>query len=535
MAEVDLGKLKARNLKVWNGRSPWQNIYQEAYDFAVPMRRPGGASKSVKYTDRLFDMTAPMSAMYFAGQLQRDLFPAGQPTFVLETGPIAAMALSKSERSSLDRILYQTSTLIHPFFLAGDWDTAVHEMCVDLAVGTGAILPVKGTADRPVMFCAIPFDQLAISVNMLGAVNYVSWKQTDIELDQLLGAFPDGEFPDGIKERAKTHGSDPVTLYQDFYADGAPGGGWHFVAYLDNSAVPIRHERYRTQPIAVPRYYRVPGEAYGRGVILTALPTIKTLNKVQELALKTAAISMLGIWGYRSGGTFNPDTVRMGPGEFWAMQTTGGMLGPDVTRLDTPGSLNVANVLVGDLQSQIKQAMFDTRLPEYQGTPRSASEMAARMQERTNIHIGAFGRLVNEIMPVIVPRVAEILSDFGMLPQVARIDDLIVAISVRSPMKAALNADRLAAIANYHDLVLSFAGPERARLYENMDQIMERIGEGLQIDKDLIPDENQKKQIMADIEKERAQQLAAMAAAEAAKQAPKLVADAAMGEMRKAA
>ncbi len=533
--EVDIGKLKKRCQKVWQGRSPWQNIYQEAYDYAVPMRRPGGISKTSKYTDRLFDMTAPMSAMYFAGQLQRDLFPAGQPAFVLETGPIAAMALAKPERNRLDRILFETSTLIHPFFLAGDWDTAVHEMCVDLAVGTGALLPVKGTPDKPLMFCAIPFDQLAIGVDAYGRVNFVSWKQDDIELDQLLGAFPDGVFPDGMKERAVLHGGDPVTLYQDFYADPRPGGGWHFVAYVDQSAEPIRHERYRTQPIAIPRYYRVPGEAYGRGVILTALPTIKTLNKVQELALKTAAISMLGIWGYRSGGTFNPDTVRMGPGEFWAMQATGGMLGPDVTRLDTPGSLNVANVLVGDLQSQIKQAMFDTRLPEYQGTPRSASEMAARMQQRTNIHIGAFGRLVNEIMPVIVPRVAEILSDFGMLPQVARVDDLLVAISVRSPMKAALNADRLAAIANYHDLVLSFAGPEKARLYENMDKIMDRIGEGLQIDKDLIPDENQKKAIEAEIAKEREQQLAAMAAAEAAKQAPKLVADAAMGQMRKAA
>lgn len=534
MAEtVDIATVKRRGTKVWQGRSPWQSIYQEAYDFAVPMRRPGGSGK-VKYTDRLFDMTAPMSAMYFAGQLQRDLFPAGQPAFVLETGPIAAMALSKGERDQLDRILYQTSSLIHPFFLAGDWDTAVHEMCVDLAVGTGAILPVKGTPDKPVMFCAIPFDQLAIGVDAFGRVNYVSWKQM-IELEQLVGAFPDGEFPDGIKEKAKNNGGEEVELYQDFYADAAPGGGWHFVAYVTASVKPIRHERYRTQPIAVPRYYRVPGEAYGRGVILTALPTIKTLNKVQELALKTAAISMLGIWGYRAGGTFNPDTVRQGPGEFWAMQATGGMLGPDVTRLDTPGSLNVANVLVGDLQSQIKQAMFDTRLPEYQGTPRSASEMAARMQQRTNIHIGAFGRLVNEIMPVVVPRVAEILSEFGMLPQVARVDDLLVAISVRSPMKAALNADRLAAIANYHDLVLSFAGPERARLYENMDVIMGRIGEGLQIDKDLIPDENQKKQIEADIAKEREQQIAAMAAAEAAKQAPKLIASAAMSEQKRAA
>lgn len=534
MAEQDLETVKKRGQKVWHGRSPWHSIYQEAYDFAVPMRRPAGPGK-LKYTDRLFDMTAPMSAMYFAGQLQRDLFPAGQPTFVLEPGPIAVMALSKQERDNLERILERTSALMHPFFLAGDWDTAVHEMCVDLAVGTGALLPVKGTPDHPVHFCAIPFDQIAIGTDAFGRVNYVSWKQEGLEIEQIVGAFPEGKFPDDFKARAKTHGSETATLYQDFYADASPNGGWHFCAYVDKSSEPISKERYRTQPIAVPRYYRVPGEAYGRGVILTALPTIKTLNKVQELALKTAAISMLGIWGYRSGGTFNPNTVRMGPGEFWAMQSTGGVLGPDITRLDTPGSLNVANVLVGDLQSQIKQAMFDTRLPEYQGTPRSASEMAARMQQRTNIHIGAFGRLVNEIMPVVVPRVAEILYDFRLLPQVASIDDLRITVSVRSPMKAALNADRLAAIANYHDMVLAFAGPEKARLYENQDMIMQRIAEGLQIDKELIPSEDDRKAIQAAIDKEREQQMLAMMAQEAAKQAPKALADAARSEMRVAA
>ncbi|MVA23212.1 portal protein [Agrobacterium vitis] len=533
MAAFDLKSVIRRKDKIWGQRAPWTSIYQEAYDFAVPMRRPGGAGK-LKYADKLFDMTAPMSAMYFAGNLQRSLFPAGQPAFVLETGPLAAMKLSAPDRKQLDRILYETSTLIHPFFLAGDWDTAVHEMCVDLSVGTGAILPVKGTPDKPVMFCAIPFDQLAIGVDAFGRVNYVSWKQ-QIEYEQLVGAFPDGDFPDDVREKAKSNASDETTLYQDFYADSLPGGGWHFVAYVDKSAVPIRHERYRTQPIAVPRYYRVPGEAYGRGVILTALPTIKTLNKVQELALKTAAISMLGIWAYRSGGTFNPNNVRMGPGEFWAMQSTGGMMGPDVSRLDTPGNMNVANVLVGDLQSQIKQATFDNRLPEYQGTPRSASEMTGRMQQGANIHIGAFGRLVNEIMPVIVPRVAEILSGFGILPMVANVDDLLIAISVRSPMKAALNADRLNAIANYHDLVANFVGPEKARLYENMDKIMERIGEGLQIDKDLIPDEDQKKKIADEINKERQQQMAAMFAQEAAKQAPKVLGDAAAQDMRAAA
>ncbi len=533
---VDVQSLKTRVDNTWMARSHWTPIYQEAYDFAVPMRRPsGGANGKARGPDRLFDMTAPMSAMYFAGNLQRDLFPTGQSTFELEAGPLAAMALKDGEKKQFNRELSRVSKLIHPFFLAGDWDTAIHEMCIDLAVGTGALLPVKGTPSSPIMFACIPFDQLAISTDAFGRVNLVSWRQ-QLRRDQIVDAWPKGRFPDDFKEKAKTKPSDEFTVYQDWWKDPRPDGGWHFGARIDNTLGLVTHERYRTQPIAIPRYYRVPGEAYGRGVILTALPTIKTLNKAQELALKSAAINMLGIWGYRAGGTFNPNTVQMAPGQFWAMQSTGGVLGPDVQRLDpASGSMNVTQMLIGDLQGQIKQAMFDTRLPDYEGTPRSASEMAGRLQQRANIHIGAFGRLVREIMPVVVPRAAEILMEFGMLPGIQEVDDLLVSVNVRSPMQAALNADRIASIANYHDMVMAFAGPDQRELYLNQDKVMERIADGLQIDKDLIPDEAEKKAVLVKIEDARRQQMQAMMAAEMAKQAPGAIKDLAVADMRRAA
>lgn len=533
---VDVGVLCTKVANTWSARAPWTSIYQEAYDYAIPMRRPsGGVNGRPRQPDRLFDMTAPMSAMYFAGNLQRDLFPAGQPTFELETGPIAAAALSAAERTAFDRELSRTSALIHPFFLAGDWDTAIHEMCVDLAVGTGCILPVKGDASNPVMFACIPFDQLALSVDAYGRGNLVSWKQ-ELQADQIVDAWPQGRFPDNFREKARTKPSEKYIVYQDWWSDMRPRGGWHFTVRIGEHKTIVDHERYRTQPVAVPRYYRVPGEAYGRGVILTALPSIKTVNKAQELALKSAAISMLGIWAVRAGSTFNPDTARFGPGEFWSMQATGGVLGPDVHRLDTPaGNFNVAQMLIGDLQTQIKNAMFDTRLPDYEGTPRSASEMAARMQQRANIHIGAFGRLVNEIMPVIVPRVSEILFEFGMLRELRQPDDLLIATRVRSPMQAALNADRIAAIANYHDFVLAFAGPEYKDLYLRQDDVLARVADGLQIDKSLIPDEAEKKQVLANIEAARQQQMAALFAQEAAKQAPGIVRDAVATDMRRAA
>lgn len=522
--DIDLTKHKKRAQAAWDGRSNWDGLIGDAYDYAIPHRRPGGKGSINQNADRLFDMTAPSGTMHFAGNLQRDLFPSGQPPFTLKTGPVASMALGAKEISAFDRVLENQAKRVHPFFLAGDWDTAIHECCIDLSVGTGAILPVKGTRDDPLHFAALPIDQIAIITDAYGRVILVSWKQV-IKWEQLIDAFPNGNFTDEQRKLAITHPSSDVTLYQDFYQ--LPGGrrkGWVFVAYVDNSTAPIEFERYRTQPIAVPRYYRVAGESYGRGVVLTALPSIKTVNKAQEIALKAAAIQMLGIWGYRAGGTFNPDTVRVGAGEFWAMQSTGGVLGPDVQRIDSGGArMDVARMVIGGLQDQIREALLDTRLPDYQGTPRAASEIAARLRQRSEVHIGAYGRLVREIMPVVVPRAIEILSDFGYMTMPMTVDELLVSLEVQSPMAAALNADRLASIANYLEFVGAIAGPERVELYANIDKIVEQVGTGLQIDKSLIPDDDQKKNIMDEIERRKSAQLLEIFAQKTAETAPAMI------------
>lgn len=505
---------KKRADQVWNEKSSYQGMITDCYDYCIPHRRPGGRDKSKRPADKIFDMTATMSTMYFAGNLQRDLFPSGRPPFSLEAGPVAQSALGKSGTDKLNRMLERQSERVYPFFLTGDWDTAIHETCIDLGIGTGAIMPIKGDRNNPVLFVAIPFEDIAVKCDGWGRHRLISWKQT-LGFEAILEAFPDGTFSEEFRKKAKESPYSETELYQDFAR--LPDGRWRFFAYTEHCETFIAAATYRTQPIAVPRYYRVPGEAYGRGPVMLAMPSIKTLNKAQELALKSAAIQMLGIWGYRAGGTFNPNTVRVGPGEFWPMQSTGGMLGPDVSRIDpASGRIDVARLVIGGLQDQIKQSLFDYRLPENQGnTPKSASEIVARLQQKAEVHIGAFGRLVREIMPVIVPRVMEILYEFGFLDFPLTIDQFMVATKVQSPMAAALNADRLASVANYLEFVGSVA-PDAMEQYVHIDRVLELVGDGLQIPKNIIPSDEERAQIRQRQEDQQAILLAAQAAASGA-------------------
>ncbi|WP_053239600.1 portal protein [Pleomorphomonas koreensis] len=488
MSEADVLAQKKKADKVWSDRAPWDSLYREAYEYAIPQRRPSGQNQTKRLADKIFDMTACMSSMYFAGSLQRDLFPAGKASIILESGPVARSAFSAGGVAVLDRHLGAIANRIQPFFLTGDWDTAVHEACIDLGVGSGAVIPVKGTRDNPLSFVTPPFDDLAMRCDMFGRVNFVSWLQSLLP-DEIMEGFPDGRFDKEFRDKAVNRASTPIRLYQDFFV--LPGGRrWRMVAYTEGAKDFHVVQESRTKPLATPRYYRVPGEAYGRGPLLLALPSIKTLNKAQELALKSAAIQMLGIWGYRAGGTFNPDTASVQPGAFWAMQSTGGMLGPDVQRIDPAnGRLEVAKMVIGDLQQQIKQALYDMRLPEEQGTPRSASEIAARLQQKAETHIGAFGRLTREIMPVIVPRAAEILYDFGILSSPLNVDEFLISCSVRSPMQAAMNADDMQSIASYLEFAQAIVGQPNVKYYADLDKVMELVRKGFQIPQSVVPDE----------------------------------------------
>jgi hypothetical protein len=513
MSQSPVTRQKSRADKAWELNSAWDRFYRDVYDYAIPQRRPGGQSNRKDLSDRIFDMTAPSAAMHLAGELQNRLF-AGPPK--LETGALAHQAIGDRGKEVLDRQLERTADFMYPFMQAGDLDTATHEMCIDLGVGTGVLIPLRGTPDQPIIFHAPPADEIAVMGDAFGRQNLISWKRT-VTREGVIEAFPRGNFTKEFRDGAVSKPNEELTLYQDFWR--LPDGRWQFAAYLerDNDQQFIEQETTFTKPIAVAPYYRVPGEMRGRGPLLLALPSIKTLNKAQELALRAAAIQMLGIWAYRAGGTFNPDTVRVGAGQFWPMQSTGGILGPDVQRLDpASGRMDVSRLVIEGMRDQVREALMDNRLQPSQGTPRSASEVAGLIRQNARVHLNGFSRLWRSIHPVIVPRCAEILNSFGYLGGLMNFNELLVSVSVRSPITAQMKADELMNLAQYIEMIVATFGPQRLEEFAFADEIEGTMADALQVPKRMRTDSDQREAIRQRQQQEKEQaQLAEMAQAAA--------------------
>lgn len=487
MAAPDFEAHCKRSDAAWSAKAPWVSIYRSVYDYMMPYRQPKQGAEGGPRIDHLFDETGVNSTFRGAGQLQQDLFPPGHDLFQLEPGALprlmarraraAGDAETSAEADRLARELAAISEQVRPFFQAGDWDNAVSEFCLDLFAGTGVLLMLEGDRDRPVRFVTLPFEEVALEPGPYGDVGALFWK-TKMSRRAIKAAFPKGAFPKDFTDALADDAEGEVELRQDFVQDGRK---WALRVWVENSETPVVVQSYRTRPFVAARYYRVPGETYGRGPAMLGLPSARTLNKVMEITLKAAAIQMLGIWGYRPGGAFNPDTARLAPGQFWAMQSTGGVMGPDVTRLDpSTWRIDVANIVLQELRTQLQQALHDERLPEGGATPRSATEVMARMSKVKANYVGAFGRMVNEIVPVVVPRVMELLYRQGLLTTELKIDQLLVAVRVVSPLAQSLKADEHKMTIEAAQLVAALEGPaavaRRFKLDDMVPDLLKDLG-----------------------------------------------------------
>ncbi len=491
MADFDLKAHRARAEKAWSTRAQWDALYGEVYDWIIPYRRPGegrtGPGKAARRLDHLMDSTAIKACFNGAGKLHQDLFPPGVPFFKLEAGPLGklvAKADSEEARSAFTRNLEAITEQIAPFFQTGEWDASFGEMCLDLFAGTGVMLIVDGDGDMPVRFVTLPIDEIALGEGAYGVVDDLFWRSHHTRR-ALKAMFPKGSFPEEFEKAVAKDGADePVLLCQDFTAEYVGRGAnqrrqWRFVAWLKDApdgAPPVVTAVMKTRPFIAPRYYKVPGEAYGRGPAMIAVPTTKTLNKTMELTLKGASIQMLGLWGWRPGGAFNPEQARLAPGAMWPMQSTGGVMGPDVVRLDPAAArMDVSQIVLQDLRQQLHEMLNDERLPEGGGTPRSAAEITARMSRLKQLYLGSFGRILAEIVPHVVPRVIEILARRRLITTDIKIDRLLVNVQAVSPLAQAMRAQQYQTAMEAVQLILSVEGPQGLQRRLKTDEMFAEI------------------------------------------------------------
>ena len=211
--------------------------------------------------------------------------------------------------------LEDAAAVLQGHFDRSNFVVEMHQAFLDLVVaGTGLLLaeealPGEASAFR---FTAVPVRSAVLEEGADGRLSTV-FRQARLTAAQLRARFPAAALPPELLRAAAEDDPTPQPVLEVLWPER---GTMRFAALLADPArpVPLAEGRFAESPAIAFRWLKAPGETYGRGPVMKALPDIRTANKVVELVLKNASIAVTGICQAEDDGVLNPDTVKLVPG-----------------------------------------------------------------------------------------------------------------------------------------------------------------------------------------------------------------------------
>jgi hypothetical protein len=429
----------------------FEDLYRDAYEFALPQRQLygywEGNSQGNKKMGRVFDSTAISSTQRFANRLQSGIFPPQRKWARLEPGP----DIPEDRRSQAQTILDIYGEKMFAVLKQSNFDIAIGEFLLDLAVGTAGMLVMPGDDVSPINFIPVPMFLLAYEEGANGQVDKV-YRKMRMKGEAIQQQWKDAEFPIQVKQRIEQKPTDDVDLLEATVYD-SERGDWCYHVIDQVSKEEIVYRRMKGSPWVISRYMKVSGEVYGRGPLLTALPDIKTLNKTLELVLKNASLAVSGAYTAADDGVLNPQTVKIVPGAIIPVARNGGPQGDSLKPLPRSGDFNVSQIVINDLRMNIKRILLDESLPPDNMSARSATEVVERMKELAQNLGSAFGRLINETMVPLVGRILQVMDERGLIDMPLRVNGLEVRVAPVAPLAMAQNMEEVNAILQYLQMV----------------------------------------------------------------------------------
>ncbi len=419
MTEEQVQALLKRAQQARGRRDAIAGLMQACYRLAMPERdswsQAGGSGGAGNVRARIYDSTAVASVSRFANRLVQALFPPDQRWAALRPAP----ALESRPDPELDQMLDDATKLLFQHVAASRFDSAINEWAHDLAAGTACLLIQNGrlggrAGQALFQFTAVPVGRVAIDEGPDGAVDGVFFEQ-DLPARNVRRASPDARtIPDDVL-RSERDAPETVVRLQMMTVFDVATRHWVMAVVHEGSRTVLVERRMRTNPWIITRWLKIPGEVWGRGPLMMALPDVQTLNKTLELLLKNASLELAGVWTARDDGIFNPAVVRMIPGAIIPVGSNGGPLGATLKRLESGTNFNVSQLVIDKMQTGVRQMLFDNPLPPEVQAGLTATEVSARIRQFQQ-DTGAFGRLNAEAVAPIVLRLIDILDDAGELP-----------------------------------------------------------------------------------------------------------------------
>jgi len=404
----------------------WEHHIRECYRYFMPERNTiDEREKGAKKREYVFDSTAQDSLEDFATRMESELIPSNINWMKLESGS----DIPEDKVSETNEYLDETTEIVFNHIRSSNFASQAHTAFLDLGISTGALIVEEGDGIQSNLnFRCVSLSELVIEQSQQGIVKTV-FREFKLPAADIKEIYPKAKLTQKLKELIKNKPTEEVSFIEGTIFDGKMYD--NVVMYPDNKHFLIQ-EKIESSPWIVFRESTIPGETYGRGRAMTALPDTKTLNIMVRDYLKGLAWWSNPSFTATDDGVINPHNYRAKPGIVHAVGSND-RANPTLQPLQVGGSPQIAMDAISRLQDSVRRVMISKPFGNVEETPvRTATEMSIRQADMAKTSLGASSRIQNELMETLIARCVYILKKAGKVADF-KVDGREVKIKYTSP------------------------------------------------------------------------------------------------------
>ena len=466
----------------------WKDKFEEAYEYCLPNRESFyEESPGQKRTDKIFDETAVVGVQEFASRLQAGI----TPTFARWADFQAGSEIPPEQKPNINLQLDKITDYVFQLLQQSNFNQEIHESFMDLAIGTGVMLVEEGDAINPIKFTAVPLTRVCLNTGPDGKIDSV-YRTRYCKPHEIKILYPKAKLPenfDPLKNKKK------IKIIEVVYKVYEENVEKHKMCVVMESPKHILHEETfegeGSNPYLVFRWNKASGEVYGRGPVFNAMGAIKTCNLTIELILQNAQMSVSGVYTYEDDGVINPDNISLVPGSLIPVAPGSRGLSP----IPSASNFDVAQLVLNDMRTNIKKALYMEALGRPEGTPMTATEVSERMADLSRQIGSSFGRLQSELITPLLKRIIRILSKQGRI-DIPKVNGREVKIAPRSPLAQAQHLQDVADVTRFNEIIGATFGPQMVNLIVDQNTTAKYLAEKMNLPERLIRNEEEQQELV---------------------------------------
>lgn len=499
---MDIKILKRRAKKASSDKEMFRDLYQSAYELALPQRNLfTDYGKGSKKMSGVYTSDGMEAVNTFVNTMQSTLTPSFTRWAEMKAGSLIPEDLEDDINEALEEV---TKTVFDTID-ASNFNTAIAEFYYDLCVGTGCMLALEGTTDKsPIDFVTVPIADVALEEGTSGTIDGI-YRIHKIAGRLIEEQWPDAKVPAKLKAKIDNKPEDEVELKEATYKD-YKANKWNYEVFCDDYDDKLVERVLDSNPWIIARWSKIAGEAYGRGPLLQALPDIKTLNILREYGLRAYALNAIGVYTVADEDAVNSNNIILEPGAFISVERNSGPNGPSIAALPQVGNFQIQEYEQQGLKDSINRLMLNNRLPSDAGPVRSATEIAERVKDNS-VDIGAaYGRLVYELVQKIIKRVVDVLMSKGLIQldeKFSKIDNLFTKVVIQSPAAKRQRYEDVQNVVQALQILFGIS-PETAVMTFNMGEVGKFIADNGGVPAKLLNSEEEAQQVKQEIQQAQA-------------------------------